>query len=169
MFYSVLFKYSALKGEGEQGESQNRSYPIECYNPLLSGRDFVKVSLSQKEMVENLRSKWKKLWQERAEDRVRAEGIATSDYCDLFVEKGTIIQATRNFKSLNFREILEQHQIANVDRYIAPNPQIGGWNKFIKTNLTSQESKRKGRSEVYCDEKKQNKRPKKGGRGWLHL
>lgn len=126
------------------------------------------MSLSQKEMVESLRLRWKKLWQERAEDRVRAEGIATSDYCDLFVEKGTIIHATRNFKTLNFKEILEQHQIANVERYIPPNPQIGGWNKFIKTNLTNQESKRKRRSEL-PDETKRVPQPKKGRRGWLHL
>jgi hypothetical protein len=124
---------------------------------------------SQKEMVEELRIQWKKLWQERVDDKLKAEGIATANYCDLFVERGTIIHATRDYKALNFKEILEQHQIANAERYIPPNPQIGGWNKFIKVNITSQPSRKKRRAELYSDEKKEKQQPKKGGRGWLHL
>ena len=127
------------------------------------------MSPSQKEIVEELRTQWKKLWQERAEDKIRAEGIATADYCDLFVEKGTIIHATRNFKTLNFTEILEQHQVANIDRFISPSPHVGGWTKFIKTNVTNQRSRKKRRAAFYCDENKREKQqPKKGGRGWLH-
>ena len=126
------------------------------------------MDLSQKEMVETLRIQWKKLWQERVDDRLRAEGVATADYCDLFVEKGTIIHATRNFKALNFREILEQHEVGNVDRVIPPDPYIGGWNKFIKTNITNQRSRKRRRAELYCEEKKKKQQPKKGGRGWLH-
>jgi hypothetical protein len=127
------------------------------------------MSLSQKEMAEELRIQWKKLWQERAEDKVRAEGIATADYCDLFLEKGTIIYATRNFKSPNFKEILEQHQIANVDRIIPPHPHIGGWTKFIKMNVTNQRWRKQRRATFYCDENKREKQqPKQGGRGWLH-
>jgi len=126
------------------------------------------MSLAQKEMVEELKTIWKKLWQERVDDKVRAEGIATADYLTLFVEKGTIIHATRDYKALNFKEILEQHQIANVDRFIPPNPQIGGWTKFIKLSITSQRICRKRRAELYCAEKKQKQQPKKGGRGWLH-
>ena len=127
------------------------------------------MSLTQKEMVETLRIQWKKLWQERANDKMRAEGMATADYCDLFVERGTIIHATRNFKPLNFREILEQYQVDNMDKHIPPNPQIGGWNKFIKINVTNQRSRRKSLAELYCDENKDKKKqPKQGGRGWLH-
>jgi hypothetical protein len=125
------------------------------------------MSLSQKEMVEELRIQWKRLWVERAEDKVRAEGIAVADYCDLFLEKGTIIHATRDFKGPNFREILEQHQIANSERYIPPSPQVGGWTKFIRTSITNQ--RRKRRADYYCeDEKRRKQQPKKGGRGWLH-
>jgi hypothetical protein len=46
--------------------------------PLLSGRDFINVRLNQKETVEELRILWKKLWQERLDDKLRAEGVATS-------------------------------------------------------------------------------------------
>jgi len=127
------------------------------------------MSLPQKEMVEELRIQWKLLWQQRVDDKVRAEGVATADYCDLFVEKGTIIHATRDFKALNFKDILEQHQVENADRFIPPNPQVGGWTKFVKVNITNQQPRRKRRAELYCDENKRVKQqPKKGGRGWLH-
>jgi hypothetical protein len=127
------------------------------------------MSLTTKETIEELKVQWKKLWQERVDDKIRAEGIATADYCDLFVEKGTIIHATRDYKALNFKEILEQHQIANVDRFIPPNPQIGGWTKFIKTNITSLQPRRRKRASLYFADKKEKQQPKKGGRGWLHL
>ena len=127
------------------------------------------MSLTAKEMVDQLKVQWRKLWQERVDDKIRAEGIATADYCDLFVEKGTIIHATKDYKALNFREILEQHQIANVDIFVSPNPQIGGWTKFIKLNITNQRSRKKRRAELYCNEKKEKQQLKKGGRGWLHL
>ena len=127
------------------------------------------MSLTAKEMVEQLKVQWRRLWQERVDDKIRAEGIATANYCALFVEKGTIIQATKDYKALNFREILEQHQIANVDMFVSPNPQIGGWTKFIKLNITNQRSRKKRRAELYCNEKKEKQQPKKGGRGWLHL
>jgi len=127
------------------------------------------MSIPQKEIVEELRIHWKKLWQERVDDKVRAEGVATADYSDLYVEKGTIIHATRDYKALNFKEILEQHQIENADRFIAPPPQIGGWKKFIKVNLTKQLSGKHRRVELYRNEQKEKQQPKKGGRGWLHL
>ena len=129
----------------------------------------LKVTLLQKEMVEELCAQWKRLWQERIDDRLRAEGVATASYCDLFVEKGTIIHATRDFKALNFKEILEQHQIENPDRFIHPNPHIGGWTKFVKTNITNKQPQKKRRAELYRYENKHEKQqPKQGGRGWLH-
>jgi hypothetical protein len=94
--------------------------------------------------------------------------MATADYCDLFVEKGTVIHATRDFKALSLKEILEQHQIVNVERYIPPSPQVGGWNKFIKTNISNQQPRRKRRAILYDEEPKMKQQPKKGGRGWLH-
>jgi hypothetical protein len=127
------------------------------------------MSLTQKEMVEELKIQWKKLWQERLDDKVRAEGVAIADYAKLFVERGTIIHATRDFKALNFREILEQHEIANAERFIPPSPQVGGWTKFIKTNIAGQRRKRNTRASLYPEEKKERQQPKKGGRGWLHL
>jgi hypothetical protein len=127
------------------------------------------MSLTPKEMVGELKTIWKQLWQERVDDKFRAEGIAAADYSRLFVEKGTIIHATRDYKALNFKEILEQHQIANADRFISPNPHVGGWTKFIKTSITSQRGRRNKRASLYCVDKKEKQQLKRDGRGWLHL
>jgi hypothetical protein len=127
------------------------------------------MSQTQKERVEALRTQWKKLWQERVDDKVRAEGIATTDYSTLFVEQGTIIHATRDYKALNFREIIEMHEIDNPERYIQPSPHVGGWSKFIKTELTRKKQPNIKRALSYCQEKKEIQQPKKGGRGWLHV
>ena len=126
------------------------------------------MSQTQKELVEELKVEWKRLWLERMDDKVRAEGIAIKDYSQLFVDKGTVIHATRAFKALNFKEILEQHQIANTDQYIPPKPEIGGWSKFVKTQITGQNHLRRKRAEFYEAPKKEKQQPKKGGRGWLH-
>ncbi len=123
----------------------------------------------QKEVVEELKVEWKKLWQERLDDKVRAEGVAVTDYSSLFIERGTIIHATRDFKALNFKEILERHEVENAERYVQPNPQVGGWNKFIKTEITSQKPQRSKRAASHCPEKKEVQQQKKSGRGWLHI
>ena len=124
--------------------------------------------MSQKELVEELKGYWKKLWQERVDDKVRAEGVASAEYVKLFVERGTVIHATRDFKALNFKEILKQNEIVNAEKYVPPSPHVGGWGKFVKTNITSQSRKRKRRALLYCEAKRVKQQPKKGGRGWLH-
>jgi hypothetical protein len=127
------------------------------------------MSLNQKELVTELKIQWKRLWRERLDDKVRAEGIAVNDYGDLFIDKGTVIHATRDFKSLNFKDILEEHKIQNIERYISPNPQIGGWNKFVKDNITCLKTrKRKLAAEEIIVEKKEKLQLKQNGRGWLH-
>ena len=126
------------------------------------------MGLTQKEMVEEIKIQWKSLWQERVDDKVRAEGIATNDYAKLFVEKGTIIHATRSFKALSFKEILEQNKVENSERFIPPSPQVGGWAKFIKTSITSSKPERHRRALLYVEPVKEKQQPKKGGRGWLH-
>ncbi len=127
------------------------------------------MSSEQKEKVDALKADWKKLWQDRFDDRLRAEGIAVADYSALYVEKGTIIHATRDFKALNFKEILERHQVENPDRFVQPDPHVGGWNKFIKSEITGRKPQRTKRAASYCPEKKEVQQPKKGGRGWLHV
>ena len=126
------------------------------------------MSMTEKEMVEEIKVQWKDLWQERVDDKVRAEGVATNDYSKLFVDRGTIIHATRNFKLLSFRDILEQNQIQNSDRLVPPSPLVGGWTKFIRTSITCPKLGRKRRALDYVEPVKVKQQPKQGGRGWLH-
>jgi hypothetical protein len=113
--------------------------------------------------IAEVRGEWRNMWKERIDDPVRAEGIAGHDYDKLFVERGTVVLATRNFKFLTLRAILEQHKIENAERFAPTTPHTTGWRKF-------------GRAQAY---KRLNSEPektapdpqrqlKKGGRGWLH-
>jgi len=125
--------------------------------------------LASKEAVEKLKAQWKNLWHDRIDDKMRAEGIASADYSMLFIEKGMIIFATRNFRMLNLREILEQHKVANAEQFVSPAPSVGGWGKFIRTFVTNRNPHgRVRRSVQYEAEEKPMQQPKKGGRGWLH-
>ena len=119
------------------------------------------------QVVEGLREQWRMLWQERIDDKVKAEGISNKDYSGLFVEKGMVIFATRSFKMLNFREILQLHKVVDADRYVTPSPQIGGWGKFVRTMITGSSSRVKQAKED-MDSLKKRQQMKKGGRGWLH-
>jgi hypothetical protein len=121
------------------------------------------LASKEKELVDELKSEWKKLWNERLDDKVRAEGIAVGNYQKLSVEKGTVIHATRNFKPLDFKDILKQHQL-NSPKYESTTPQVGGWNKFIKTQIIKQ----KTQIVIVPEDKSQRNQPKKSGRGWLH-
>ena len=121
-----------------------------------------------KEFVDELRIQWKLLWQDRIDDKVRAEGIANQDYSKLFVERGTVIIATRDYKPPDFIEILRQHELLGVDKLIPPNPAIGGWGKFMRSVL----SRRKGLTRRLAPkepDRKKGQQLKKGGRGWLHF
>lgn len=126
------------------------------------------VTSDQKELVEEIKVQWRSLWRERVDDKVRAEGIASDNYSKLFVEKGTIVHATRNFRALSFKEILEQNQVENSERFVPPSPHVGGWTKFIKININVNNSQRHKHALLYEEPQKEKQQPKKGGRGWLH-
>lgn len=123
-----------------------------------------------KEFVEELKKEWRKLWRERIDDKVRAEAIANRDYSSLFVERGTVIFATKRFKLLSLKEILQMHGILDAENFVPPNPAFGGWGKFIRAVIANQQSpKRKKRAQQYVEGEKGKQQLKKGGRGWLHL
>jgi hypothetical protein len=121
---------------------------------------------NQKELVDELKVEWKQLWTERLDDKVRAEGIAVKDYSSLFVDKGLVIHATRDCKPLNFKEILDQHKVVNPERYVSPSPEVGGWKKFVKTNMARPKPARE--MPELPKSKGKNVQSKKSGRGWLH-
>lgn len=66
---------------------------------------------------------------------------------------------------------LEKHKVDNPERYVQPDVHVGGWNKFIKTEINGK-TKEGSRAVAYEKEKSTkkspNQQPKKGGRGWLH-
>lgn len=126
------------------------------------GRDFVVLSLNQKDTVDNLKHQWRNLWQERLDDRFLGEAVALHDYNQLFIDKGTIIHATRDYQTVNFKEILQKHDIS--ERFIL-DTHTGGWNKFIKTHITNHPQKHVPPKNPT---QKNVKQQKKNGKGWLH-
>ncbi len=144
--------------------------------PLPSGGDFVARASDWKAFVDELKRQWLLLWRERIDDKVRAEGIASKDFELLFVDRGTVIAATRLFEPLNFKKILEQYETpyefkAKEER---PSPHVGGWRKFGKRIATMRSiSERRHRRSLARDDrtpsKSQSLQLKKGGRGWLHI
>lgn len=118
--------------------------------------------------VDDVKDEWKRLWRDRIDDKVRAEGMANQDFSLLFVEKGTVIVATRRFKPLDLKDILSRHCIENVDRFVSPHPSVGGWGKFARTVLARQSRARAWKEDESGQDRKANLQLKKGGRGWLH-
>ena len=97
--------------------------------------------------------------------------MAVKNYPLLFVDRGTVIAATRNYKPPNFSEIVkswaENFNVTKPSLILPPHPNVGGWRKFIKTYINKSRSERKA---LYKDasKPKQKLQLKKGGRGWLH-
>jgi len=123
----------------------------------------------KKQFMDEFKNQWKTMWRNRLDDKVRAEGIADKDYTLLFVDRGTVIIATRKFRLLDFYEILQYHKLLSGSEIIPPNPQVGGWGKFIRTSLTQQNRSRRGRPVPTKPDKHSGQQLRKGGRGWLHL
>jgi hypothetical protein len=121
----------------------------------------------RKFFVEELRWQWKSLWRTRIDDKVKAEGIASQDYSKLFVEKGTVIIATRDYKPLNFHEILETYLPSYVTEIVNPNPSLGGVRKFIRQVIHKREDQTKKHASLKPEQPK-NQQLKKSGKGWLH-
>jgi len=122
------------------------------------------------EFRKRLKEEWKRLWREKFDDKHRGEGVAVKNYPLLFVDRGTVIIATRNYKPPSFSEIVrswaENFNIEIPSIIYPPHPSVGGWRKFIKTHFRNRLSKRKAAYEASKPKKKLQLR--KGGRGWLH-
>ena len=96
------------------------------------------AAVSGEVRFDDVKAEWKELWHCRVDDKVSAENMASRDFSLLFVERGTVIAATRDFKPLNLKEILRAHDFVNVDRLVGPHPAVGGYVKFAKTVLNRQ-------------------------------
>ena len=123
-----------------------------------------------REFVQELKQRWSILWRHRIDDKVRAEGIASKDYDLLFVDRGTVIVATKDYRPPNFGQILERHAEDKLpDSVVAPNPAVGGWGKFIRDVISKQERLMKSGRPIPPKPKKEKQQLKKGGKGWLHV
>ena len=125
-----------------------------------------------KALVDEVKAEWKQLWLGRIDDKVRAEGVASQAFPLCFVERGTIIVATRDFKPLDLKEILRRNQVQNVERVINPTPAVGGWSKFARTVLNNQARSSVRVRRLALEESRAGRfkslQLKKGGRGWMH-
>ena len=120
----------------------------------------------KKVFVEELKRQWSLLWTERIDDKLKAEGIAREDFSLLFVDRGTVIMATRDYKPLDFKQILQEHKLVQVENMVSPNPAVGGWGKFAREAFGKKHEG--GRQQLIPKSKCLSGPSKKGGRGWLH-
>ena len=119
-----------------------------------------------RELRRELKAEWADLWREKCDDAVRAEDVSQREFEKLFVDRGEIIYATRDYKPLSFREIFEQHIGSEMADKVSPDPAVGGWRKFISEHL-SKPKRRKSRERLNVRvDLSQHQR--KGGNGWLN-
>ena len=116
-----------------------------------------------------LKERWKTLWQKRIDDKIRAEGIASDNFIELFIDRGDIIYATRDYKRPSFNEILEKHIPRNMVERVNPHHSTGGIGRFIKEKITKNKAER--RKNPYINENNEQKKTqtRKKSLGWLHL
>jgi len=122
-----------------------------------------------KRIRDELRAIWGALWRTRIDDKVRAEGIASQTFAELFTDRGDIIYASRGCKPPSFNEILEKHLSQDILEKTNPSPEIGGIGKFIRENITKNQVERRKNPFLEDLLGKDRTQRKKGGRGWLHI
>jgi len=118
------------------------------------------------EIRRQLKLDWACLWLTRLDDKTVAEGICTDEFERLFVESGEIIFATRDFKPLSFREILNRHLGQDLADRVDAGPSVGGWGKFVKEHVSQLKPvQKRERPRIEGDPTQQRR---KNGRGWLN-
>jgi hypothetical protein len=121
------------------------------------------------EFRRRLKEEWKSLWRERIDDKFRGEGIAIRDYDMLFLDRGTVIFASRDAKIPGFREVLEMWAPQDMPYALSPDPRVGGWGKFIRTELRKGPHSRAKAHNRQPRRKSEKQQLKKSGKGWLHI
>jgi len=119
-----------------------------------------------RELRRELKVEWADLWREKYDDEVRAEDVSQREFEKLFVDRGEIIYATRDYKPLSFREIVDHHLGSEMAEKVSPDPAVGGWRKFISEHLPK--SKRMNKRERPGVKSDLTQHQRKGGNGWLN-
>jgi len=118
---------------------------------------------------QEIRREWKELWNQKINDKFIAEDVARKNYELLFVERGIVLWATREYTPPDLEEIIEMNEKLLGLEPICPDPDVGGWGKFSREVLSKQPRQRNSRrSAVETSGKPKNGPLKKGGKGWLH-
>lgn len=146
----------------------NKSEKGKFSNPLPSGRDCAEDFMEWRNFVSDLKVEWRSLWRTRIDDRVRAEGIASKDFLKLFIDKGTVILATKDCRPPNFHEILRYYMPEAFAECFNVTPCIGGWRKFIREFMRGHIKEEQIKNSPKKPKKTVNLQKRKGGRGWLH-
>lgn len=119
-----------------------------------------------RKLREELKTEWDELWRTRYDDDVLAEGVSRSGFKRLFVDQGEVISATKDFKPLSFREILERHVGSDAAGKAYPDPSVGGWHKFVKEHIPISKPVKRREPPIIKVDLSQHQR--KGGQGWLN-
>jgi hypothetical protein len=119
-----------------------------------------------KELRQMLKADWADLWMTKHEDEIKAEGVSVEDFEMLFVDRGEIIHATRDYRPLSFREILEKHVGSEDASRVDIDPNVGGWRKFAKQNFPARRRQSKREKPKIKVDLSQHQR--KAGKGWLN-
>jgi len=115
-----------------------------------------------------LKEEWACLWRERFDDKTRGEGVSVRDYEFVFMSYGDVIFASRDAKAASFSEVMEYWRSQGF--VYSPDPAVGGWGKFIRTELNKQVHLRATEfKKIHGEKSKRYGQLKKGGRGWLHV
>ena len=127
-----------------------------------------KGRVERDELRKKLKEEWKLMWKERFDDRVKAEGIVAHDYPLIFMDRGSVIFASRDAKTPTFTEIVEFW--AAQGSIYAPEPTVGGWGKFIRTQIRNNaHSRARSYASNQSSFKEDKQQTKKSGKGWLHI
>ena len=118
---------------------------------------------------QKIQQQWRDLWDYRFQDKWAAEDVARKTYDLLYIEKGTVIQATKNYQPPNLSNILKLNEKTLRVRLTYPDPNTGGWHKFYRQVLAEQPRWRNNiMKRKMARQNEKNALQRKGGRGWLN-
>lgn len=102
-------------------------------------------------------------------DEVKSQWKRRARYEKLFVEKGTVLFATRNFKVLTLREILELHKVENAERLGSADLHLGGLGQVYSCKHHQRQFTQTVKKTPVCLGDGEALPALEDGRGWLHV
>ncbi len=139
----------------------------DCVNlgDLLMGAE-IDGRVERDAFLAEVRVEWTQMWQDRFDDKDRAESVSVDVYPLVLVSRGEVISASRDAKMPSLRDIVD-YWTAKGKAY-SPPPSVGGWRKFARKELMKHHS-READPKRLCRRREVETQPmRKGGRGWLH-